>query len=303
MRVSLRIAVVGLVAALGLFGCGGETGPTGANESELNSYFPNDKPAYDFFISKGLKNFQAAGIVGNLDQESGVDPGAVQYGGPGRGIAQWSVGDRWDTARGDNLQAFASSRGESSGSLNAQLEFIWYELTTFSGFGLASLRGPTTVRDASIAFQNLYEICGQCDEGTRITYAQSVLRAYGSTTAPPPMKVQCGLNANEAITAGQSVASCDKRFELSMQTDGNLVLYQLSPFKAIWATMTQRQGGYKAFMQDDGNFVLYTVGGVALWSTHTYGNPGSALALQNDGNLVLYEPGNHAAWSSHTCCR
>ena len=41
---------------------------------------------------------QAAGIIGNLDQESGMDPTISQYdGGPGRGIAQWSTGGRWDT--------------------------------------------------------------------------------------------------------------------------------------------------------------------------------------------------------------
>ena len=58
----------------------------------------DDQAAYEFFVGKGLTDFQAAGIVGNLDQESGVDPTAVQYGGgPGRGIAQWSVGGRWDT--------------------------------------------------------------------------------------------------------------------------------------------------------------------------------------------------------------
>ena len=59
--------------------------------------FPNDQTAYDYFRSKGLPNFQAAAIVGNLDQESGVDPTIMQQnGGPGRGIAQWSTGGRSD---------------------------------------------------------------------------------------------------------------------------------------------------------------------------------------------------------------
>lgn len=40
--------------------------------------------------------------MGNLDQESGMSPTIKQPGGPGRGIAQWSVGGRWDTYNGDN---------------------------------------------------------------------------------------------------------------------------------------------------------------------------------------------------------
>src|SRR5262249_41492452 len=103
------------IVALALVGC-----VQAPSESDVTSAsttaFPNDKPAYDFFVGKGLTNFQAAGIVGNLDQESGVDPASVQYGGgPGRGIAQWSVGGRWDTSANDNVLAYAASKGQSSG--------------------------------------------------------------------------------------------------------------------------------------------------------------------------------------------
>src|SRR5208283_4522840 len=105
------------------------------------------------FVSKGLTGFQAAGIVGNLDQESNDDPTAVQAGGPGRGIAQWSVGGRWDHDGGDNEVAYAASSGMSEWSLGLQLDFIWYELTHFSGYGLAELRAATTVSAATIAFE------------------------------------------------------------------------------------------------------------------------------------------------------
>src|SRR5215467_10965441 len=110
-----------------------------AVEQAATTAFPNDQPAFEFFIGKGLTNFQAAGIVGNLDQESGVDPGSVQYGGgPGRGIAQWSVGGRWDTSHNANAIWYAGQRGESLWSLNLQLEFIWWELTN-EGYGFADL--------------------------------------------------------------------------------------------------------------------------------------------------------------------
>src|SRR5262245_37639268 len=142
--------------------------------------FANDEAAYDFFVGKGLTNFQAAGIVGNLDQESGVDPASVQYGGgPGRGIAQWSVGGRWDTSANDNVLQYASQHGESSGALNTQLEFIWYELTTI-GYGFTQLQATTNVTDATVEFMTRYEICGTCAQSQRVQYAMDVLNAYGS---------------------------------------------------------------------------------------------------------------------------
>jgi tail lysozyme/Ig-like domain-containing protein len=149
----------------------------GHSASALNA---NDETAFDFFVSKGLTGFQAAGIVGNLDQESNDDPTAVQSGGPGRGIAQWSVGGRWDTDTNDNVLWYASKEGESSTSLQLQLEFIWYELTTFSGYGLASLKASTNVTDATIAFETDFEGCGECDQSNRISYAEAALAAYGT---------------------------------------------------------------------------------------------------------------------------
>ncbi len=150
------------------------------------------KTAYNFFISKGLKNFQAAGIVGNLIQESSVNPGAIEFGGgPGRGIAQWSVGGRWDSSHNDNMVSYAAQHGLSPWSLSAQLDFIWYELTTFGGFGLGKLQASSNVSSATIAFQDLYEICGKCIQSTRIGYAQQVLNAWGGGGGGGGGSMQC----------------------------------------------------------------------------------------------------------------
>jgi hypothetical protein len=168
--------------------------------------FANDQAAFDFFVMNGLTDFQAAGIVGNLDQESGVDPTIAQYGGgPGRGIAQWSVGGRWDTSANDNVVAYAAQKGEGARTLNLQLEFIWYELTNI-GYGYSQLKATTNVTDATIAFMDKYEICGTCASSQRVTYAKAVLAAYGGTppwaakyvdqswpvASDPPLQIKCG---------------------------------------------------------------------------------------------------------------
>lgn len=148
---------------------------------ELNA---NSRAVYDYFIAKGLTPVQAAGIVGNLMQESNCSPTAVQSGGPGRGIAQWSVGGRWDHDRNDNAVAFAAGRGASVWSLTLQLDFIWYELTTFSYYGLAQLRAATTVTAATVAFQSRFEGCGTCVQTQRIAYANQALAAYNTPSTP-----------------------------------------------------------------------------------------------------------------------
>ncbi len=158
------------------------TEPQGGPDKTSFALSANEHTAYTYFVGKGLTPVQAAGIVGNLMQESSVIPTAVEYGGgPGRGIAQWSVGGRWDTSHGDNMTAYASQHGVSRTSLAPQLDFIWFELTTFPGYGLARLQAATTVHDAVIAFQNDFELCGACASSKRISYANEVLAAYGSS--------------------------------------------------------------------------------------------------------------------------
>ncbi len=140
--------------------------------------------AFNYFVAKGLTEVQSAGIVGNLVQESSVIPTAVEYGGgPGRGIAQWSVGGRWDTSHGDNVAAFAAQQGTSRWALQTQLDFIWYELDTVGGYGLSSLQAASTISSATIAFETDYEACGACSQSKRISDAQQVYDDYAQGTS------------------------------------------------------------------------------------------------------------------------
>lgn len=139
----------------------------------------NEEAAFNYFVGKGLSTVQAAGVVGNLDQESYMDPTIHQIGGgPGRGLAQWSAGGRWDTYAGDNLVEFANNAGVDRYGLQVQLDFIWYELTQFSYYGLPQLRAATTIDAAVIAFQDKYEGCGTCHTDRRIAYANDAYNLY-----------------------------------------------------------------------------------------------------------------------------
>ncbi len=165
-----------LAACSGAPDSGEDTSATSESSSAITA---TEQGAYNFFLSKGLTSYQAAGIVGNLMQESNVQPTSVQPGGPGRGIAQWSVGGRWNASHGDNLEAYASAQGASPTSLTLQLEFIWYELETFANYGLAKLRASRSVAAATAIFQTDFEACGQCEQTSRVRYAEMVLATHG----------------------------------------------------------------------------------------------------------------------------
>ena len=82
-------------------------------------FLPNGRTAYRFFLDKGLIDYQAAGIVGNLDWESHDDPAKTEKGDCetcGMGIAQWT-GGRWDKDRKDNVTWYASQSHASGWDL------------------------------------------------------------------------------------------------------------------------------------------------------------------------------------------
>jgi len=123
----------------------------------------------------------------------------------------------------------------------------------------------------------------------------------GPPTAKPSPVSGCGtIEPGQCLVAGQSYASCDGRFSLAMQTDGNLVLYH-NGAGALWATHSDGTDGFAAVMQGDGNFVLYGKHSNALWDSKTPGHGGATLVVQDDGNLVVYS-GSTPLWNSHTCC-
>jgi hypothetical protein len=105
------------------------------------------------------------------------------------------------------------------------------------------------------------------------------------------------------------VSSQNEEYILTLQTDGNLVLYRLignppplAPgltisVEALWATGTSDSGD-TFVVQKDGNLVVYNSAGSPIWASNTNGTNSEGLFVQNDGNLVLYKL--VPAWASNT---
>lgn len=107
----------------------------------------NSAYALQYFTQQGWTPEQAAGIVGNLMQESGLNP-TVRPGDQGRsqGIAQWN-GQRLDA-----LQQFAQQQNSDPRSLDTQLGFIQNELGGSESKAGNALRNAQTINDATSAF-------------------------------------------------------------------------------------------------------------------------------------------------------
>ncbi|GIG89945.1 hypothetical protein Pen02_48810 [Plantactinospora endophytica] len=88
------------------------------------------------------------------------------------------------------------------------------------------------------------------------------------------------------------------RYQLSLQDDGNLVMYQQHG-AAYWATGTR--DGVALVNQPDGNVVLRRADGTVVWPTGTGGSGPARLIMQHDGNLVLYRVSDaKVIWASNT---
>jgi hypothetical protein len=108
---------------------------------------------YSYLLSQGLSKGGAEGVIGNLTWESGLNPTIKGDSGTSYGIAQWHAG-RWD-----NLNKFAKSRGLNPGTLDAQKQFLMYELNN-KGYAklLSQLKDPNISKyDAAAAFMRIFE--------------------------------------------------------------------------------------------------------------------------------------------------
>jgi hypothetical protein len=109
------------------------------------------------------------------------------------------------------------------------------------------------------------------------------------------------LSGGSSIATGGSLLSDDGVFTLSVQTDGNVVIYGCKGISATWGTNTANSSAQRFLsMQGDGNLVLYE-NGVAKWASGTSGKGSGpySLNMQNDGNLVIYAS-TGAIWGSNT---
>lgn len=125
------------------------------------------------------------------------------------------------------------------------------------------------------------------DDGNLVQYTSTLGVTWYSGTFYFPSSI----DAPGTLLPGQSLQSPNGQYRLTLQGDGNLVLYDVND-QWIWHTNTQGTAVNQLAIQADGNLVLYTPSGY-VWQAGSYGNQGGRFQVQDDGNVVYYS----AAWT------
>jgi hypothetical protein len=151
----------------------------------------NAQIAFNYFVSQGLTPVQAAGIVGNLQGESGqglntntINPGDGRDGSDSIGIAQWN------STRAQALRDYAASKGTPHTDLTTQLEFLHSELKGPEKAAYDKLLAAQTPEDATramLAFERPKDWNVPGSHPNRVQYATRALASYGGgQPAPAP---------------------------------------------------------------------------------------------------------------------
>ncbi len=151
----------------------------------------NAQIAFNYFVSQGLSPVQAAGIVGNLQGESGrglntqtINPGDGRDGSDSIGIAQWN------STRAQALKDYAASKGVPYTDLTTQLEFLHSELKGPEKAAydkLLAAQDPEQATRAMLAFERPKDWNVPGSHPQRVQYAARALATYGGgqpTAAP-----------------------------------------------------------------------------------------------------------------------
>ena len=139
--------------------------------------------------SAGFSEYATAGVMGNIQAESGFDPGVEEHANSvGFGLCQWSYGRR------EKLEAYAASKGVSASDVDTQIEFLiseltpggagpaqgyaTYQLLSYNGYNGDMWKNATSPEDAATAFCWSFERPGTPNLTTRQESARQYYNLY-----------------------------------------------------------------------------------------------------------------------------
>lgn len=171
---------------------------TGSDNAEkIWNYLTTDGKTGGGLDRKAITPEQAAGIMGNIQRESGFNPGIVERsGGGGYGLIQWTGGRR------TSLENAAKARGVPVNDLGFQLDYMYEESTQRTqrdggGKEWDGLTKIATVREATVYWEYNSERAGVVVMEQRIGFAEAIYTRFtGKQPAAP--------NGSGVITTNQA---------------------------------------------------------------------------------------------------
>lgn len=194
-------AIAAAVSDSGKFSQSAEYAARGGSNIRAAGESGSSSEAMQFFQSKGWTKEQAAGIVGNLQAESGASlkTNSVGDGGKAYGIAQWHP-DR----QANFKKVYGKDIRESS--FKEQLEFIQWELNNTEKKAGQVLKSATSAAEAAALFDKHYERSSGAHRQKRIVNAEALAGSkQQSQTMASPAAAPQGPTA-QAVTPSASAS-------------------------------------------------------------------------------------------------
>lgn len=200
-----------------------ESGDTSGN---VNISGENGKDIWNLLKAKGYTNTAIAGLMGNLDHESGLYPDRVQGdiprsnksieyaqkvdsnaiskdqfvkkgpGGGGFGLAQWTY-----PSRKQGLWEYTKAKGKSISDLSGQVDYLHHELT---GYGLVDkINAANSIKDASnIILHDFEKPANQSAsvENERANKGQAYFNKYANSNGSSVLKQNDAKNGIQKIS-------------------------------------------------------------------------------------------------------
>ncbi len=165
---------------------------TGTTSGEITGG-SNQEIAFKDLVARGLSPEQAAGIVGNLMQESsgGKDLDPLATNGTHTGIAQWDNADRYQ-----KLKDWATLNKKDHTLFRTQLDYLWVDMTTNLPDMLTRIKAMTKIDDVVVEFEKSFERSGGSAMKERKDYANKAFELFGSGTATGTVTGELGINGS-----------------------------------------------------------------------------------------------------------
>ena len=231
-----------------------DTGSGSSGSSAVNTTNQTvEQKIWSFFRGKGYTAEGTAGVMGNFQAESGLNPENVQDGfgwsdsdytkqvdngsyskerfqsdQMGYGLAQWT----WWTLKRD-LYDFAKQRGTSIGNLDTQLNFAYNTIAT-TGSLESILKSTNDVGVASDAVLTQYEKPAVYNYDARRSYSYDFYNRYSGYTASYESAGGSLYGINQPTATDKALEwalnQCDKGYTYSMQNRWGPTSYDCSAF-------------------------------------------------------------------------
>jgi hypothetical protein len=174
---------------------GAEDEPSGSPNLTGNT---NAEKVFRYLVDKeGFTPEASAGVIGNLMQESGVNPKSRQLGGgPGRGIMQWTESERWAS-----LTAWANNSGKDPWALETQVEWMIKEMKSYGTYN--RIKGVSSYKKAVEIFEKEMERAGTPNYPRRYQFAADALASFSGGAGGPGIQLGRGYGSAGSKIAGE----------------------------------------------------------------------------------------------------